>query len=109
MRSFIGNAFSPNMVGDGTVLRIDEASASDVPQDAESCVGHESTAAVLSDLLGRPVPARRVAVSLETGDRLFLVAIFDRNGKPFRPAEGQVLTADELGALELRLRVVSVL
>jgi hypothetical protein len=105
--NFLGNAFSPNMVGGDAILALESVQASDVPADAASCVGHESTAVVLSKLLGRPVPVNRVAVHLGPSDQLFLVAIFAGDGKPYRPPEGKVLTEADLNSLRLEFRCIT--
>ena len=104
--NYIGNAFSPNMVGEA-VVEITPCHSTDVPDDAASVVGHESTAAVLSELLRRPVPVNRVAVSLDPGDRLYLVALTS-GGKPYRPPEGAVLDEVALSALRLEWRRIQI-
>jgi hypothetical protein len=66
------NAFSFNMVGSFPVtvtadeLTLEEAQT--LAQGGESAVGHPDTARVFQGLLGVPVPAQRVTVSLAPGD-----------------------------------------
>jgi hypothetical protein len=55
------------------------------------------------------VPFNRRAISLAVGDELYLVAVLTADGKPFRPPEGQVLSAEALGNLRLEWRKVTVL
>ena len=96
------------MVSGDTVVKISESSPDRVPEDATSCIGHESTAKAVSALLGREVPTSRVAVSLEPGDVIYVVTLFTADGKPYRAPEGVVLGQDELQALRLVIRRVQV-
>jgi hypothetical protein len=59
----------------------------------ESAVGHQTTADILSTLLGLPVEARRVAITLSPGDRVVVFQIL------VRLPEGAVLTRDEVLSL----------
>ncbi len=72
------NAFSLNMLKS---LNADIAIRPIAPQDVidfaereglESAVGHADTAAVFSTVLGIKVPANRVSLALEPGDRLIV-------------------------------------
>ena len=67
-----------------------------------SAVGHESTAAFLSRLLGLPVPFNRVAVQLGRGDGAIVFQL--RSRLP----EGRVLTEEELKSVEYQFFYVSV-
>lgn len=91
------------------MLKVSESSPNDVPADATSAIGHAETATVLSELLNREVRANRVALSLEKGDSAFVATLFTQEGRPFRPPEGVVLTADELRQLRVAIRRVDVL
>jgi hypothetical protein len=55
-----------------------------------SAVGHESTAQVLSSLLGVPVPVNRIQYVQQASD---LAIVFKLRG---RPPEGRVLTVQEI-------------
>jgi len=55
-----------------------------------SAIGHESTAAVLTELLDTPVKQNRINYRQEPGD---IAVVFKLNG---RPAEGQILTREEI-------------
>ena len=59
-----------------------------------SAIGHSGTAEVLSKLLGFEVPANRIAVKMETGDKAVVFKLLDRL------PEGTVLNADELSKLK---------
>jgi hypothetical protein len=56
----------------------------------ESAVGHQSTAEILTNLLGIKVPANRTAIKLQSGDVLI---VFQLN---VRLNEGQVLSKNEV-------------
>jgi hypothetical protein len=56
----------------------------------ESAVGHQSTAEILSNLLGIEVPADRKAIKLQSGDILIVFQL------GVRLAEGQVLSKEEV-------------
>lgn len=105
----IMNAFSLNMVAGTAMLQVGEVAPETVPADATSAIGHKETAEVVSELLGRPVSANRMAITLNKGDTAYVVTLFTADGKPFRPPEGKVLTADELRGLRLAIRSVSVI
>lgn len=109
MASYIANAFSLNMVSVPCRLRVEAVSAAEVPAEAESAIGHESTAKVLTHLLGRSVAMNRVAISLAPGDSLYLAAVLTPDGKPYRPPEGKVLSIEDLARLRLEFRRVTAL
>jgi len=108
MKAYIGNAFSINMLAGDSTLMVSDSSPDRIPVDAISCIGHQSTATVVSELLGRDVPMRRIAVSLDKGDELYAITLFTSDGKPYRAPEGVVLGADDLAALRLRIKRVRV-
>lgn len=71
------NAFSVNQLSDFPASvrfeRIDVAEARGLASAGlDSAVGHASTAAVFSSLLGVPVPCRRRTIVLSAGDRALL-------------------------------------
>lgn len=65
------NAFSPNMLQEFpaniTFGEISLEEAQVMAADAQSAVGHASTAAVFAAVLGVDVPANRISVSLNKG------------------------------------------
>jgi hypothetical protein len=62
-----------------------------------SAIGHDASAAFLSALLGLPVPARRVAVSMAPGDTALVLRLKGRL------PEGAVLSAEEMAAVPYEL------
>jgi hypothetical protein len=109
MKAYLLNAFSLNMVSGDAMLKVTDVSPADVPETAISAIGHSETAQVVSEMLGRKVEANRVPVALETGDAAYVVTLFTKDGRPFRPPEGVVMTADELRELKLAIRRISVI
>src|SRR5262245_34555822 len=58
-----------------------------------SAIGHESTARVLSELLGVMVPVRRDEYRQQVGDRALVFKL------KLRPPEGIILTTEEIQAI----------
>lgn len=56
----------------------------------QSAIGHESTAAILTELLGVPVSVNRVAFEQRVGDEAL---VFKLRG---RPPEGAILTREQI-------------
>ena len=80
--NYISNAFSiqmiPNFVIEwGINIHFEEVADLEEIKEAEiiSAVGHPDTAAVISDLLGKEVPANRISISLEKGDVLYVAQL----------------------------------
>ena len=99
---FITNAFSLNMLGPlppkGLTLKVRPLALEEVKETLRSvsftsAVGHESTARILTTLLGVEVPLNRVAITLSPGDRVVVFQL------AVRLAEGQVLSQEEVLAL----------
>jgi hypothetical protein len=65
-----------------------------VRQDLRSAIGHESTARLLSRLLGVDVPCRREAVRMQPGDQALVFRL------PGRQSEAAVLDERALEAAE---------
>ncbi len=98
MAIFLANAMSISMLPpQGATVRISPITVGEVrallAEGFESAVGHESTAQILTTLLGVEVPARRVAIKLGAGDTLIVFQLLTRL------AEGQVLSAEEVVSL----------
>lgn len=79
MANYIGNALSLGMLDlDLCTLHVEQLSLNDARQlvrersDWQSCVGHENTARLVSSLLDRDVPMRRVSTSLQPHDQLLV-------------------------------------
>jgi hypothetical protein len=98
---FISNAFSLSMLHPlpptGRTIRVRPVSLEEVKSLLQggfiSAVGHESTAGIISLLVGMEVPTNRIAIRLSHGDRLIVFQL------GIRLAEGQVLSQDEVLAL----------
>jgi len=68
-----------------------------------SAIGHESTAAFLSQLLGIPVPFNRVAVQLGRGDSAVVFQLLSRL------PEGKTLSKEELAEIRYQFYYVSII
>ena len=75
MKKFLTNAFSIQMLQKGGLVRFDEIAPEDIPADVVSAIGHADTAAVLSDLLGFPVPINRAFVTLDENTELYVAQL----------------------------------
>ena len=80
--NYISNAFSIQMIANiimkgGVSVIFEEIFDLEEIKEAEtiSAVGHPDTAAVISDLLGKEVPANRISISLEKGDVLYVAQL----------------------------------
>jgi Domain of unknown function (DUF1874). len=78
-------------------ITIDEAKQIVQSTDFVSAVGHESTAQLLSQILGVNIPTNRIAVQLLKGD-IGLHFVLKQ-----RLPEGKILTYDELKTLQYEL------
>jgi len=95
--SFTLSMISPSLLEGGAIIKASPISLGEVKallkEGFVSAVGHESTARVLSSLLGTDVPFNRAQISIKEGDVIvsfqFLV----------RLPEGKVLGDDEVLAL----------
>ncbi len=81
------------------MLLVGEAKENDY--EILSAIGHESTAQILSDLLGYPVKCNRIEYKQEVGD---LALVFKMNG---RPEEGKVFTRDEIEKVGYRFGLLT--
>ena len=99
MATFISNAFSISMISplppQGRTVKVRPISleeAKSLLREGEyiSAVGHESTARVMSALLGVDIPPNRVSITLQPGDRVLVFQL------SVRLAEGQVLSKEEV-------------
>jgi hypothetical protein len=100
-RLFLTNAFSLNMLGQlpqqGLTVKVRPISLEEaktiLQAGYQSAVGHPSTAQVIEALVGLPVEANRVAITLQKGDKAVVFQL------TIRLAEGQVLSREEVLAL----------
>ncbi len=103
----LATTFSPAMLKPGRAAQVTECSLDEIGDALdvspwESAVGHEVTAAVLSALLGRPVPFARANLALEDGDTLLCVI------PNFRAAEAREFTRAEVESAGYRCFFVAV-
>ena len=94
----LANAFSLSMLSKlPATLKVEEISVSEVKellsQGFESAIGHESTAKLLSQLLGVEVHAKRIMVTLESSTILIVFQLLERL------PEGKVLSLEEIKQL----------
>jgi len=111
-RIVVSNAFSPNMLEKSelvAVLRLDIDNAKWLVNEAYrngrpiiSIVGHQSTASLLSQILGIEVPVNRVDYKLSEYDLLLVFTI------PVRLPEGKVLTDEEIRQIADKMNVYAV-
>jgi len=105
MTVYVSNAFSLNM------LRHERELILIYPEDIKwikrmlskgfvSAVGHESTAKLLSQLLGIEIPVNRIEIKIEYGDKLIVFQLLQRL------PEGKVLSEEELRQVKYRFLVV---
>ncbi|MFZ8859408.1 MAG: STIV orfB116 family protein [Thermocrinis sp.] len=95
---YLSNAFSLNMLPpEGATIKASPISVGEakalLQQGFISAVGHESTASIISLLVGVEVPTNRIAIKLSRGDSLIVFQI------GIRLAEGQVLSQEEVANL----------
>lgn len=105
---YVASAFSLNMLkGDSTLLRVRKISIDEAKAMMESgfvsVVGHESTARVMSELLGVEIVADRSSVELQAGDKVIVFQLLKRLG------EGVVLSADGIHKTPHAFYIVEVL
>lgn len=76
--------------------------AQQLVQDNEilSAVGHQSTAEILTTLLGVQIPMNRIMFEQEQGQKAL---VFKLNG---RPEEGKILTAEEIHQMGFKFQLL---
>ncbi|MEU6710032.1 DUF1874 domain-containing protein [Nonomuraea sp. NPDC046802] len=93
------------VTADGTYIlasiTLEEARTLVAASPIDSAVGHESTAALLTTLLGVNVPTNRQLFAQQVGQRALVCKL---NG---RPPEGQVLSLEELGAIGYSFKILT--
>ena len=74
---FIANAFSLQMLQKfPTNIHVEEIAAADVAKlQLESAIGHQDTATVLSNILGKDIKPNRINVQLQLGDSLIVAQL----------------------------------
>ena len=100
---YLGNTFSPMMLGKGVKAEVVEVGLSEFPtyfSPSQSVISHEVTAAVISVILGQPVPFNRVNLTLEAGDRLYCIV------PNFRATEAREFSREEVESAGYRAFLV---
>ena len=82
-------------------LTTEEAIALSQSEEITSCVGHESTAEIMTEILGTPIEANRIGFFPEAGDRALC---FKLNS---RPKEGAILTRKELEEIGFSFKLLT--
>lgn len=74
MAHILVNAFALSMLPleAMNIIRVKKINPDEVPTDVESAVGHESTAKVVSNILGFEVKPKRVSIKLTESDVLYV-------------------------------------
>jgi len=100
MRVVLGNAFSLGMLRGDATLRIEKISLEEVKKlikensnNILSIIGHESTAKMLSTLLGSEVKVNRISYVMQNDDVLIIFQLL------VRLREGEILNETQLKAL----------
>jgi len=98
---YLANAFSLNMLfKPNAIIGVREMPIRAIKQIIEdeftSAIGHESTAKLLSKILGVEVPVNRVKIILNENDSLIVFQLTERL------PEGKILSDEEIGQLFLR-------
>jgi hypothetical protein len=83
-----------------TSISLEDACALVATSPIDSAVGHESTAALLTTLLGVEVPTNRQLFAQQIGQRALVCKL---NG---RPPEGQVLSREDLEAIGYSFKIL---
>jgi len=81
-------------------ISLDEAKKLASNNEILSAVGHQSTADILTELLGVPVPLNRIMFEQEQGQQAL---VFKLNG---RPPEGQILSREEIEAIGYKFQLL---
>lgn len=66
----------------------------------QSAIGHESTANLLSRILGIEIKMNRIRIEAEVGDAIISFQLAERL------PEGKILSEDELGSLKYQFREI---
>lgn len=76
MSTFLGNAFSGQMIPEDALIRKVRVTPEEVAAaEWESCIGHPDTANVVAGILGKEVTCQRVSISLQNGDVLYVAQV----------------------------------
>lgn len=81
-------------------INIDTAKMLVRTRHIDSAVGHQSTAQIMTTLLGREIPSNRQMFSQQPGQQAL---VFKLNG---RPQEGKILTAEEIEEIGYKFQLL---
>lgn len=81
-------------------ISLDEAKSLASSNEILSAIGHQSTADILTELLGVPVPLNRIMFEQEQGQKAL---VFKLNG---RPIEGKVLSREEIESIGYKFQIL---
>lgn len=81
-------------------ISLDEAREIVAENDIDSAVGHQSTAEIMTTLLGREIPVNRQMFEQKPGQ---YALVFKLNG---RPQEGKILTAEEIEQIGYKFQLL---
>lgn len=89
--------------GDYSLRQISLEQAQKLAQENEilSAVGHQSTADILTEILGVPVPLNRIVFEQELGQKAL---VFKLNG---RPPEGKILSRAEIEQIGYKFQLLT--
>lgn len=91
---YLANTFSLSMLGDSGKISFRKINENEVKEILKeefiSCIGHQSTAILLSNILNQEIPMNRIQIKLNTGDKLIVFQVL------VRLEEGKILTLEEM-------------
>jgi len=107
MALYISNAFSLGMLSNtNVILNVSELKDEEVKRLIAdgfiSCVGHQTTADLMSAVLGTKVPVNRVAISLNPNDTVIVMQLQSRL------PEGKVLDSEEIKSIQYKWLLVEI-
>lgn len=82
-------------------ITLDEAKDLVLSNDLDSAVGHQSTAEIMTTLLGVEIAVNRQMFCQQTGQRAL---VFKLNG---RPEEGKIFTAEQIEEIGYKFQLLS--
>lgn len=82
-------------------ISLEKAVAFTQATDIDSAVGHESTAQILTEILGVDIPVNRQMFAQEVGQKAL---VFKLNG---RPPEGKILNREEIEAIGYSFKLLT--
>ncbi|MEM4068027.1 MAG: DUF1874 domain-containing protein [Candidatus Micrarchaeaceae archaeon] len=97
-KKYLANAFSLSMLNsNNAIISIKEIEPNEIIYNLnqiESVIGHETTAQVISEILGIPISVNRSQIKLNKFDILYVFQLLERL------PEGKILSHDEIKQLK---------